>query len=203
MKLESFIVSPFRRKDNDNLELLQTKITDLEEEINSLKEELELNKTNTHLISANVIVRNHNDWYKYIVIDKGEDFGIKENMIVITYNGLIGSIDNVSKNYSRVSLITSANSNISVGVKGKNGYHHGLVTSYKDGLLVISGLTSYDYIYTNSKVVTTGINNLSSGYLIGYVKKMEDEIYDISKKIYVESKQNFDDIRYVSVVMEE
>lgn len=202
-KVEEFIIRPFISINDDNSDLIDTKILDQEKEINLLKEELSLRKTNTKIINATVTIRNPDSWYSYLVIDKGENSKVKENMAVITPNGLIGKVKSVMKDYSIVSLITDDSNNISVGVKGKDGYHHGLITGYKNNLIVISGLTNYDYIYPNSKAVTTGINNFPSGILIGYVEKIEDNSYDISKKIYIRSKQNFDDIRYVSIIGEE
>lgn len=202
LKIEQFVLRPFLLTKDDS-KLIEIKIKDQEEEINNLKDMLLLNKKNTKLINATVVIRNPNDWYNYLVIDKGETSKIKENMAVITNNGLIGKVKSVMKECSIVSLITDNSNNISVGVRGKFGYHHGLIVGYQKKLIIVSGLTSYDNIYPNSKVVTTGINSFPSGFLIGYVKNMEDNKYGISKKIYVETKQNFDDIRYVSVVSEE
>jgi len=186
------------------------KCTSQEVQINNLKYENEILKKNLKLnnllsdyqvINATAIYRNPSFWFNTLIIDKGEKDDIKEGLPVITEGTLIGYVEKVSSKTSQIKLITSDN-NISVGIEGTNGYNHGLITGYDaiNDLLIISGITEYDNVYINAKVVTTGIGSFPSGLLVGYVTKIEDEKYNISKKLYVESAVNLSDIRYVSII---
>ncbi len=209
IKAENFLFPPFKNSkvEINNNELLETRIENLEYEISLLKENLKLQEllSDYDLINATTIYRNPSYWFNEIVIDRGKNDGIKNKMAVITSNGLIGIINGVTKNTATVKLISSFDnkSMISVGVEGKNKYVHGLISGFdfENNLIIVSGVTNYDYVYDNSKVITTGINdNFPSGLLVGYVYKITNSKYDISKTLYIKSNQNFGDIRYVSVI---
>lgn len=209
IKTENLLFSPFKNSkvEVNNNELLETKIENLEYEISLLKENLKLQEllSDYDLINATTIYRNPSYWFNEIVIDKGANDGIKDKMAVITSNGLIGMINSVTKSAATIKLISSFDNKnmISVGIEGKNKYIHGLISGFdfENNLIIVSGVTNYDYVYDNSKVITTGINdNFPSGLLVGYVDKITNSKYDISKTLYVKSNQNFGDIRYVSVI---
>lgn len=199
------------RKENINLKLenqeLKTLIKLKEEqtkELNILKEELKLKNlyTDYELETAKVIIRNTSYWFNNITIDKGSSSNISIGDAVVTQNGLIGIIKMVSKTTSVVNLITSKDNNIdiSVAVKGSDEYHHGTITDYKDNLLVISGITNYDKVNINSKVLTSGLGMFPSGILVGYVEKLDSDNYDISKILYVKPNEDINNLKYVTVL---
>ncbi len=208
LNIENKIGSIFYKKDQLVIkdEVLLSRIENLEHEIALLKEELELKTSlgDYDLLNATVINRNIDTWFNSITIDRGKNDAIRVGMAVISSNGLIGKVIEIYDDYSIVELLTSKYlNNISVGVKGLKGYNHGLIADYQDGLIVVKGITNYDYVYENARVVTTGINKqFPAGLLIGYVKKIQEDKYNISKILHVQSNQNFNDIRYVAVIME-
>ena len=72
---------------------LQTKIAELRQENNRLRGMLELREASEYeLIAAEVIARDPSSWFNIITINKGTKDGVRENMAVITTEGLIGSI---------------------------------------------------------------------------------------------------------------
>ena len=81
----------------------------LEEEIEQLRDALDLNQTLTgyDVVNATVITRNKGYWYQTLTIDKGKKDGLKENMVAITKNGLIGKIERVTNFSSEIKLITA------------------------------------------------------------------------------------------------
>jgi rod shape-determining protein MreC len=188
----------------NNYSVIKDKNNELELEIIELKELLSLNNlyTSYEIINATVIDRNTLYWFNNIVIDKGSKDGISVDDAVVTSKGLIGKVISVTKDNSVVKLITSKDSNIklSVGVKGSDGYHHGAIIDYKDNLLVVEGITNYDGVNINSKVITSGLGTYDAGILVGYVKRIENDNYGVSKILYVETNQDMNDLKYVIVL---
>ena len=66
----------------------------LENEITELKEALELKNTLTeyNTVTTTVLSRNKSYWLQNITIDKGKKDHLKEDMVVVTSDGLLGKI---------------------------------------------------------------------------------------------------------------
>ncbi|AXT51512.1 rod shape-determining protein MreC [Aquimarina sp. BL5] len=86
-------------------------------------------------IKGNVFRNDYSKTDNYILINKGEKDGIEEDMGVITDKGIIGIVENTSKNYSRVLSILNSNSKINAGLKNSNQYGS-LVWNGKDPNIV-------------------------------------------------------------------
>lgn len=176
-----------------------------EAKVKELEELLELNNNLSDYtnIPSTVISRNVGYWYDTLTIDKGSSDKIKEKMAVVTSYGLIGKIIKVTSHTSTVKLITSVNESFQISVKIEVGeeYLYGLLSNYKNGYLIISGISDNREIPKNSKVTTTGLDNIfPSGILIGYTEKEEKDNFDLARTIYVAPVHNLDDINYVSVL---
>ena len=179
----------------------------LEKEIQELKEELELNKTLTEYepINATVLSRNKSYWFNTITIDKGSKSGIKNNMAVITKNGLIGKITKVSNYSSEVKLITSddVKFKVSVSIKTNEDDNYAILNGYdkKTGLIKVSGVDKTTNINIDDTVVTSGLGEMfPSGIYIGQVKDIKNDKYNLSKIVYIKTNQDFNDIHYVTVL---
>ena len=179
----------------------------LEKEIQELKEELELNKTLTEYepINATVLSRNKSYWFNTITIDKGKKSGIKNNMAVITKNGLIGKITKVSNYSSEVKLITSDDIKfkVSVSIKTNEDDNYAILNGYdkKTGLIKISGIDKTTNINVDDSVLTSGLGEMfPSGIYVGQVKEIKNDKYNLSKIVYIKTNQDFNDIHYVTVL---
>jgi rod shape-determining protein MreC len=214
MSIEKIIMYPFTALSSEKnvtqseSYLIQKNVNaSLEKEIAELKEELELNKTLTEYepVNATILSRNKSYWFNTITIDKGKSSGIKEDMAVITKNGLIGKITKVSDNSSEVKLITSSDINfkVSVAVKTNDDENYAILNGYnkKTGLIKASGIDKTTTINKGDEVVTSGLGGVfPSGIYIGTVVKIKSDKYDLSKTIYIKTYQNFNDIHYVTVL---
>lgn len=84
---------------------------------------------------ARIIKNDYSKIDNYILIDKGEKDSIFPDMGIITDKGVIGIVENTSKNYSRVISILNSNSRINAGLKKSNQYGS-LVWNGKDPNIV-------------------------------------------------------------------
>lgn len=194
-------------KNYDNIE---AKKDELEFEIKQLKKTLEINNTLSQeaYLNATVINRNVGAWYNTITIDKGSKNGVKSDMAVIVNEGLIGKITKTSNFSSTVKLLTSddINNKISVKIKNKEGYVIGLLTGYNKSknVFIIEGMDQTIDIIPGSNVTTTGLGGyFPSGIIVGNVKRVGTDHFDLSKVIEVESNVNFNQINFVTILKKE
>lgn len=176
---------------------------ELEKEISTLKDLLEIKSSEYNYISANVIYRNPSFWYKTLTIDKGINDGVKNGNVVINENGIVGVVKEVLNNTSTISLITNIDekNKITVGIEYNDGIVYGLLKYYDyiKNELIIEDVTSDIYYTDDLKVYTTNFTNtFKSGILIGSVKEIIKK--DLSNQIIVKPSVNYNNIKYVSVV---
>ena len=179
----------------------------LKNEVNKLKETLELNTilSDKVYLNATVVSRNIDYWYEEVTIDKGSKNGIEKDMAVVTSKGLIGKISKVSNYSSTVKLLSNDNMSdkISVKIKTDNDYVYGLISKYdsKNNTYTVEGISENVDIPKNSEVVTTGMGAVfPSGLMIGKVTKVTTDNFDLSKVAKVKASVNFDDLDYVTVL---
>lgn len=200
--IEAYSLLPKAFAKEENIKLEEYLNASLEEDNQELKELLELNRTlsDFEYVNATVLYRNVSYWLDTITIDKGEKDGVRVNDSVVTKNGLIGKVVTVNKDNSIVSLLTTDDSYyVSVSIDGYNG----LLYAYdkKEQALKVKGIDKKGDIEEGDEVLTNGLGGLfPKGLYIGKVKKIENDTYDLSKVVYVDVDQNFNDIAYVMVV---
>lgn len=185
-------------------------IDELKSEIGELKTILELNSvlSDYTCINATVINRNVGYWYNTLTIDKGSKDNIKEGMAVVVNEGLIGRVVKVSNYSSTVKLLTtddlSNKISVKINIDGKSVY--GLLSSYDidKNLYTVEGISDSDKIEKNSYVTTTGLSEMfPSGILVGSVKNVVVDKYDLTKVVEVTPAVDFNNITYVTVLKRE
>ncbi|MDD4706564.1 MAG: rod shape-determining protein MreC [Bacilli bacterium] len=194
-----------KRVDEHYLDIAE--MDELEKENKELRKLLDIDKTlsDYSYLNATVINRNIGYWYNTITIDKGSSSGIKKNIAVITSDGLIGKVIKTTNFSSTIKLLTSdeIDSKVSVKIKVEDKYIYGLLTSYKkeENLFVIEGISESIEIPVDSLVTTTGMGDIfPSGILIGKVKSVGTDNFDLAKIVEVESNVDFNDIKFVTVL---
>ena len=189
----------------EKMESTEAENIELKQEIERLKEELNIEHvlTDYDYLNATVISRNSFYWYNMLTIDKGSHNGIKEGMVVINSTGLIGKITNVSTFSSDVKLITTNDTNNKISVTITNGDTKltGIINGYdyEKGLLTVEGISNTATVSNGDYVYTSGLGGVfPSGILIGKVENITTDVYDLSKIINVKPSAKFDDINFVT-----
>ena len=191
----------------EKTDLYYSQIEELQNEVTELKNVLKLNATLSEYtyVNATVVNRNMGYWYNTLGIDKGSKNGIKEGDAVITSNGLIGKIVNVSNFSSTVKLLTSdeISNKISVKVKSNNKNLYGLLVGYNrdSDIYELEGITDSKDIKEGDTVTTTGLTDyFPSGIIIGKVKKVVKDEYDLNSIVEVKPTVDFKNISIVTVL---
>lgn len=188
-------------------DLIQSEKEELEKEVESLKKTLELNRTlsESSYLNATVVNRNIGYWYNTITIDKGSYNGVKKDMPVIVSEGLIGKITKVTSFNSTVKLITSddVNNKISVKIKVNDKYVYGLLSGYdkKKQTFIVEGISDNTEIPKDATVTTTGMgDSFPSGIVVGKVKRVTTDNFDLAKTVEVTSSVDYDDLSFVTIL---
>jgi len=164
----------------------------------------EINDSNFHqhyiYTHAKVINNSTNKQYNFLTLDKGTNHGIEVEMAVISYKGIVGVINSVSKNFS--SVISFLNLKLKVSAKLKKNNYFGPVSwEGKDYTKATLSAIPYNVdINIGDTIITSGYSTIfPEGILIGFISDFElkgGNFYDITVKL----STNFKNISYVNVV---
>lgn len=186
---------------------LEVELANKEKEIKELKELLELNNITSSykLINASIVSRNMEYFYDEVIINKGSNSGIKENMAVVNSKGLIGKIIEVNKYNSTVKLLTSVDmyNMLSIQIQLKDKYIYGILNNYdhETNSFIVEGIDENVVIEEGSLVSTTGLGNIyPSGIIVGKVVRIQKDNFDLAYILKVEPLTDFHNFHYVSVL---
>ena len=191
----------------DRIDSLMTENNELRKQLESMKEELNIDYTLTdyEFLNATVISRNISYWYNTITIDKGSYNGVEVDMVVVNSDGLIGKIISTTTFTSEVKLLTTSDTNnkISVAISSDNKKLYGLIKdyNYKTNYLEVEGISNTERVSIGDYVYTSGLGGVfPSGILIGKVSEITTDEYDLAKIINVSPIADFDNINYVAIL---
>lgn len=186
---------------------LRAENIELRNQLESMKKELSIDYTLNEYsyLNATVIYRNVASWYNTITVDKGQYNGVKKDMIVVNSQGLIGKVVSTTTFTSDIRLITTKETDNKISITISNGKNkvNGLIKSYNynNKYLEVEGISNTKSINIGDYVYTSGLGEIfPSGILIGTVKEISTDEYDLSKIINVEPIADFNDINYVAIL---
>ncbi len=185
-----------------NSELVQYRV-----ENEKLRLLLGIQESNTDLVIVNseVIGRSIKKWYQTVTINRGYNSGIRENMPVINYSGLIGKVTSVTKSTAEVTLLTDPKYGAITVVTTETGYP-GIVIGDEKGLggLQMIQIPSSANIMEGYEVVTSGLGDLGyKNIKIGKIKEIVNSSDGLMKRAIIEAYADFDDLRFVGVIIKE
>lgn len=139
----------------------------------------------------------------YLTLNRGSRHGVKENMGVITAEGVLGVVRYVSPNYCLVMSILHTDSRVSAQIKGK-GFYGSLVWRGRDpSRMYLTDIPKHNKISSNEDIVeTTGFSTYyPPGVTIGTVFYHEIPPGSSNHLIQVKLKVNMANVRYAQIVV--
>jgi rod shape-determining protein MreC len=155
-----------------------------------------------YYIPARVINNSISNSQNYITIDRGADDGIKKGMGVVTGNGIVGRVENVSSHYASV---VSVLSDRRISTKLSDG-SDGFVTIWMPGspdYVMIEKMPLYIKTKRGDSVYTTGYSYFPENILIGTIAKVDTIKATNTKNLRIRLSTNFRNLQYVYVVKDE
>lgn len=191
----------------DRIDSIEAENIELRRQLETLKEELNINYTlsDYEYLNATVVSRNVGYWHNKITINKGTYNGVEKDMVVISSKGLIGKVIKTSTFTSDVRLITTGDTSNKISVHISNGDNnlYGLINSYdyNKNVLELEGISNTKDVNIGDYVYTSGLGGVfPTGILIGIVEEITTDSYDLAKIIKVKPSADFNDINYVSIL---
>jgi len=172
-----------------------------------LQEKYPVNRPDTvdapayYFTSAKVISNSVNKQFNYISLNKGSRQGIKQDMGIISADGVVGVITNVSPNYSTgLSLL---NKRFSIAAKiTKNNYSGSLAwDGVHSNTADLNGIPFHVIVNVGDSVITSANSGIfPEGIMIGTISKWDVETGTNFYNIKVDLSTNFRTLKYVEVV---
>jgi rod shape-determining protein MreC len=116
------------------------------------------NRPGTEAVVARVIGKDTTNWFRTILIDRGADRGIRRQMAVVTAEGLVGRVVDVTPLASRVQLITDPES--AVGVLTQRGRVIGIAAGSQEGAIQIKYLPLMADVAVGDRIMTSGMGGI-------------------------------------------
>jgi rod shape-determining protein MreC len=111
-------------------------------------------------ISASVVNNSVTKRNNYITLDKGSEHGIEKGMGVICGNGIVGTVQFVSRNYSVVLSFLNSQSNLSVKVKKNNAFGSLVWEGDDPGEAKLKDVNKHVKIAVNDDIVTSNYSTI-------------------------------------------
>lgn len=171
-------------QENSQLRTRIRLLEDLQEENRKLRDALGYReRSEFHLLPARVVSREASTWWNTLMINRGFEDGVETDMPVLTEQGLVGKVTVVSKNFSKVLLITDENCKVAARVEGTNekGILSGVrVQETGAGELQLNFLTKNANLQPGQKVYTVGVSDgvFPAGIPLGTVKSFRTRELD-------------------------
>lgn len=154
---------------------------------------------NREFVAADVIGTDTSRLRRTIVINRGARDGLRVGMPVVTAQGLVGRILNVSANASRVLLITDRESNVSARLQSTRV--EGTVRGQLSGNLLMTLIPIGQPVTVGDVAITSGLGgNFPADLVVGVVTSSRQFEFELYQEAQVTSLINFDTLEFVLVM---
>jgi rod shape-determining protein MreC len=164
-----------------------------------LKEE-----TKYEMVAARVIARDPSAWFDSVIINRGSMSGIEKDMPVVTRDGIVGRIVNVSPWSAQVMLITDEKgaAGAIVGQLGASSAFGIIKGTGQSGLLDMRYVPGTETVNPGDQVLTTGQDRIyPPGLAVGEVVEVKPGSGTTTHDIKVRPKAHLDSLEEVAVLL--
>lgn len=166
------------KRENESLKAEQNRYSEVLAENIRLRNLLKFKQgyTSYNMVGASVIERDYGGWTHTMVIDRGEDSGIKKYMPVIIPSGLVGFVSEVYMNSSRVQLLLDPRTTVGGIMQRPASRVVSMVSgnSGNPGLLSFMSLPKESDVIKGDIIVTSGYGGVyPKGLVIGTVEQVD------------------------------
>jgi len=153
-----------------------------------------------HLLSAEVIGHDPTDLLQYLLIDRGTTDDIQPGMPVLTAEGLVGRISEVSANSAKVMLITDPSSSVSALIQRSRAT--GVVEGYPGHELMMRYIPQGDTVAPGDMVLTSGLGgNFPKRLVIGQVASVKQKDVEMFQEARLIPAVKLRDLETVMVLL--
>ena len=155
------------------------------------------------MVAARVIGRESDTWSRMIVIDRGTASGVKEDMPVVTPQGLVGRVVEAGPNSSKVQLILDPRSSVGTIVQRAESRVTGIVQGDMDNPTMpqMVNIPKNADVVEGDVIVTSGFGGIfPKGIIVGLVSSLKNDDGGLLKIGVLESAVDFQKLEDVLVI---
>jgi rod shape-determining protein MreC len=139
------------------------------------------------MIAVRVIARDPSPYVQALTVDGGSEQGLREDLPVLTWRGLVGRIVEVHPTSARVLLITDVNSSISGRIQNPDSRATGTLRGRNDDWLLMQYIGQQEQVQTGDLVITSGLGGVfPAGMPIGKVAQVRRRDQELFQEALVE-----------------
>jgi rod shape-determining protein MreC len=172
----------------------------LVQENQTLRNELKMKERSQYpLLTAQVISRNSDNWYRTVLINRGSRDGVEPNMAVVNWQGLVGKVSATTPYTATVQLVTDAG--FGTGAKVPSN-EQGFVETVQGGEIRMKFFSSDPDVKIGQPIFTTGQAYIPPDLLIGYVGAMGGGESSVDRYVTIRPAVDFHKLDVLHVVLQ-
>lgn len=153
------------------------------------------------LLPADILSRRIDFKFETLLVARGANDGVKKDSVVVTKNGLVGRVTEVSAGNAVVLLITDLKSGVGARVQRAESRALGVCKGTNSPLLTLTYLDNAADIKPGDEITTSGVGGVFPGGLrIGTVLEVKPDPSSAIKTAKVRPTVNFDRLEEVYIV---
>lgn len=165
---------------------------------NNVVTDTSISKENYRITTAEVYKNSYSLTNNYLTINKGKNDSIKQDFGVISSKGIVGIIDNTSKNYATVLSILSKRSKINAQLKNSNHIGSLIWNGKTPEFVQLIDVSKFAPVKAGDTIITGGQSSIfPKGINIGSIESFET---DISGDTYTIQVKLFNDMTNIGTI---
>jgi rod shape-determining protein MreC len=154
------------------------------------------------VLAAQVILRDPSGWFESVIIDKGEDSGLKVNMPVVNARGVVGRLVSVSADYAKVLLIIDQNSSVDCIIqRSRDG---GILKGLSSDVCMLDYVLETSDVEVGDKVITSSLGGVyPKGLDVGEVLSVVSTPGELFRDVKVRPMVDFSKLEELLVILKE
>jgi rod shape-determining protein MreC len=150
-------------------------------------------------MAANIIGKDTSPFIRSVWMDRGSDAGIQQGMPIVTERGLVGRVEEVFANGSRIQLITDPE--IIVNVRLQNSRADGALAPQLSGEIWVDLIDQDVNIGPGELVLTSGLGGgYPSDIPVGEVISVRKRDYELFQQVVIQPSVDLDNLEIVLII---
>lgn len=140
-----------------------------------------------------------NDRINYITINRGSNSGIKPGMPVVSYNGIVGRVEHVSKHFATIASVLS-DRKVSARLNMKEAFG---IISWQPGhpdYVQMGNMPITMPVRIHDSVFTTGFTNFPPNVMVGTVSNIDTIKSSNTQLLHIKLATDFRTLQFVYVI---
>lgn len=162
---------------------------------------LQQNYSQYSTIGAKVIGKDPGNWFDTFIINKGTNYGLEKNMVVMNEDGLVGKISECGYNYSKVVSIINDSDAVSAESLRTNDIGYVVADFSGEAKCKMQYSDKNADILVGDEIVTSHLSEIfPEGISIGHVSKLTVDSQTSMQYAIIEPSVDFSKLKYVLIL---